>query len=59
MAGLRNSIVLKYLVSIGKPDMVSYLKLITEIRHHINVEKISNLEGSKLSQDILLSGEKK
>ena len=54
MAGLRNSTVLKYLVSVGKPDTVSYPELITEIRHHIDAEKASNLDASKLSQDILL-----
>ncbi|KAL5571243.1 hypothetical protein UlMin_020840 [Ulmus minor] len=59
MAGLRNSTVLKYLVSIGKPDMVSYPELITEIRRHIDAEKASNLDASKLSQDILLGGGKR
>ena len=49
MAGLRNSTVLKYLVSVGKPDMVSYPELITEIRRHIDAEKNSNLEANELS----------
>ena len=55
MVGLRNSTVINYLVSVRKPDTISYPKLITEICHHIDVEKTSNLEASKLSQDILLS----
>ncbi|KAL5554501.1 hypothetical protein UlMin_041902 [Ulmus minor] len=59
MAGLRNSTVLKYLVSVGKPDTVSYPELITEIRRHIDAEKASNLDASKLSQDILLGGGKR
>ncbi|KAL5554142.1 hypothetical protein UlMin_041543 [Ulmus minor] len=59
MAGLRNSTVLKYLVSVGKPDTVSYPELITEIRCHIDAEKASNLDASKLSQDILLGGGKR
>ncbi|KAL5557373.1 hypothetical protein UlMin_039609 [Ulmus minor] len=59
MAGLRNSTILKYLVSVGKPDTVSYPELITEIRRHIDAEKASNLDASKLSQDILLGGGKR
>ncbi|KAL5544988.1 hypothetical protein UlMin_008772 [Ulmus minor] len=59
MAGLRNSTVLKYLVLVGKPDTVSYPELITEIRRHIDAEKASNLDASKLSQDILLGGGKR
>ncbi|KAL5548830.1 hypothetical protein UlMin_004061 [Ulmus minor] len=59
MAGLRNSTVLKYLVSVGKLDTVSYPELITEIRRHIDAEKASNLDASKLSQDILLGGGKR
>ena len=59
MAGLRNSTVLKYLVSVGKPNTVSYPELINEICHHINAEKASNLEASKLSQDVLLEGGKR
>ncbi|KAL5576657.1 hypothetical protein UlMin_018356 [Ulmus minor] len=59
MAGLRNSTVFKYLVSVGKPDTVSYPELITEIRRHIDAEKASNLDASKLSQDILLGGGKR
>lgn len=54
VAGLRNSTVLKYLVSVGKPDTVSYPELISEIRRHIDAEKVSNLEANKLSQDGLL-----
>ncbi|KAL5551147.1 hypothetical protein UlMin_001323 [Ulmus minor] len=41
------------------PDMVSYPELITEIRRHIDAEKASNLDTSKLSQDILLGGGKR
>ena len=48
MARLRNSTILKYLVSVGKPDTVSYPELIIEIHHHIDAEKASNLEASKL-----------
>ncbi|KAL5569919.1 hypothetical protein UlMin_026494 [Ulmus minor] len=59
MAGLRNSTVLKYLVSVEKPNTVSYPELINEIRRHINAEKASNLEASKLSQDVLLGGGKR
>ncbi|KAL5547487.1 hypothetical protein UlMin_002718 [Ulmus minor] len=59
MVGLRNLTVLKYLVSVGKPDTVSYPEIITEIRHHIDAEKASNLDASKLSQDILLGGGKR
>ncbi|KAL5540991.1 hypothetical protein UlMin_042564 [Ulmus minor] len=59
MAGLRNSIVLKYLVSVGKPDTVSYPELINEICRHIDAEKASNLDASKLSQNILLGGGKR
>ena len=59
MAGLRNSTVLKYLVSVGKPNTVSYPELIDEIRRHINAEKASNLEASKLGQDVLLGGGKR
>ena len=58
MAGLKNSTDFKYLVSIGKPDTVSYPKLINEIHRHIDVENASNLDTSKLSQDILLGGGK-
>ena len=59
MARLRNSTVLKYLVSVGKPNMISYPELIVEIRRHIDAEKESNLEASKLSQYILLGGGKR
>ena len=59
MAGLWNSTVLNYLVSVGKPNAVSYPELIAKIRHHIDAEKTSNLEASKLSQDILLGGGKR
>ncbi|KAL5583083.1 hypothetical protein UlMin_015525 [Ulmus minor] len=57
MAGLRSATVLKYMVSI-KED-VSYPELISEVRHHIQAEKTSDLEASKLSQDILLGGKRK
>ena len=59
MARLRNSTVFKYLVSVRKLDTVSYPKLITEIRRHIDAEKTSNLKASKLNQDILLGGGKR
>ena len=59
MVGLRNSTIFKYLVSIGKPNTVSYLERIDEIRRHINAKKASNLEASKLSQDMLLGGGKR
>ena len=59
MVGLRNSTVLKYLVSVGKPDLMSYPKLIAEIRRYIDAEKASNLKANKLSQDILLGGGKR
>ena len=59
MAGLRNSTILKYLVLVGKPDTVSYPELINEICRHIDAEKASNLDASKLSQDILLGGGKR
>ena len=49
MARLRNSTVLKYLVSIENPDTVLYPKLVTEICRHIEAEKTSNLETSKLN----------
>ena len=57
MAGLRSATVLKYMVSI-KEDM-SYPELILEVRRHIQAEKTSDLEASKLSQDILLGGKSK
>ncbi|KAL5560031.1 hypothetical protein UlMin_036242 [Ulmus minor] len=57
MAGLRSATVLKYMVSI-KED-VSYPELISEVRRHIQAEKTSDLEASKLSQDILLGGKRK
>lgn len=57
MAGLRNSTVLKYMVSI-KED-INYPELIIEIRRHIQAEKTSDLEASKLSQDMLLGGKRK
>lgn len=56
---MRNSTILKYLVSVGKLDTVSYPELIAEICHHIEVKKASNLEASKLSQDVLLGGGKR
>ncbi|KAL5544419.1 hypothetical protein UlMin_008203 [Ulmus minor] len=57
MAGLRSATVLKYMVSI-KED-VSYPELISEVRRHIQAEKTSDLEASKLSQDIFLGGKRK
>ena len=51
MARLRNVTVLKYMILVK--DDISYLELITEIRRHIQVKKTSDLEASKLSQDIL------
>ncbi|KAL5547083.1 hypothetical protein UlMin_006770 [Ulmus minor] len=57
MAGLRSATVLKYMVSI-KED-ISYPELISEVRRHIQAEKTSDLEASKLSQDILLGGKRK
>ena len=57
MAGLRSAIVLKYMVSI-KED-ISYPELISEFRCHVQAEKTSDLEASKLSQDILLGGKHK
>ncbi|KAL5553184.1 hypothetical protein UlMin_040585 [Ulmus minor] len=56
MAGLRSATVLKYMVSIKKD--VSYPELISEVRRHIQAEKTSDLEASKLSQDILLGGKR-
>lgn len=53
MVGLRNSTFLKYLVLVGKSDTVSCPELIAKIYCHINTKKVSNLEASKLSQDIL------
>ncbi|KAL5544982.1 hypothetical protein UlMin_008766 [Ulmus minor] len=57
MAGLRSATVLKYMVSI-KED-VSYPELISEVCRHSQAEKTSDLEASKLSQDILLGGKRK
>ncbi|KAL5581616.1 hypothetical protein UlMin_014058 [Ulmus minor] len=57
MAALRSTTVLKYMVSI-KED-VSYPELISEVRRHIQAEKTSDLEASKLSHDILLGGKRK
>ena len=44
MARLRNSIVFKYLLYVGKPDTVSYPEMIAMIRHHIETKKAYNLE---------------
>ena len=52
MASLRSTIVLKYMISV-KED-ISYLELIMEICLHIQAEKTSDLEASKLSHHILL-----
>ena len=57
MASLKSTTVLKYIVSV-KED-ISYLELITKIRCHIQAEKTSDLEASKLSQNILLGGKRK
>ena len=57
MAGLRNSTMLKYMVSIS--ENVTYPELIIEIRRHIEAEKTSNLKASKLSQEVLLGGKHK
>ncbi|KAL5564639.1 hypothetical protein UlMin_027803 [Ulmus minor] len=57
MARLRSATVLKYMVSI-KED-ISYPELISEVRRHIQAEKTSDLEASKLSQDIILGGKRK
>ena len=43
---------LKYMVSIS--ENTTYLKLITEIHHHIQAEKTSNHEASKHNQEIML-----
>lgn len=47
MAGLRNTIALKYMISIK--DNIFYPELITEICHHVQVERTFDLEASKLS----------
>ncbi|KAL5574245.1 hypothetical protein UlMin_023842 [Ulmus minor] len=57
MAGLRSATVLKYMVSIK--EEISYSELISEVRRHIQAEKTSDLEASKLSQDIFLGGKRK
>ena len=57
MAGLRSATVLKYMISV-KED-ISYPELISEVRRHIQAEKTSDLEASKLSQDFLLGGKLK
>ena len=54
MAGLRNATVLKYMISIK--DNIYYPELIIEIRCHFQVDKTSDLEASKLSQDVLMGG---
>ncbi|KAL5547841.1 hypothetical protein UlMin_003072 [Ulmus minor] len=54
MAGLRSATVIKYMISVK--DDISYLELISEVRRHIQAEKTSDLEASKLSQDFLLGG---
>lgn len=58
MDGLRNSTILKYLVLVGKLDIVSLSKLIIEICCHIDTKKASHLEAIKLNKDVLLSVEK-
>ncbi|KAL5576998.1 hypothetical protein UlMin_018697 [Ulmus minor] len=57
MAGLRSATVLKYMISV-KED-ISYPELILEVHRHIQAEKTSDLEASKLSQDFLLGGKRK
>ncbi|KAL5583362.1 hypothetical protein UlMin_015804 [Ulmus minor] len=57
IAGLRSVTVLKYMISV-KED-ISYPELISEVRCHIQAEKTSDLEVSKLSQDFLLGGKRK
>ncbi|KAL5550479.1 hypothetical protein UlMin_000655 [Ulmus minor] len=57
MAGLRSVTVLKYMISV-KED-ISYPELISKVRRHIQDEKTSDLEASKLSQDFLLGGKRK
>ena len=48
MDGLRKSTMLKYMVSIS--ENAAYPELIAKIPRHIEVEKTSNLDASKLSQ---------
>ena len=57
MVGLRNSTMLKNIALIS--ENATYLELIAEIRRHIEAEKTSNLEASKLSQEVLLGGKRK
>ena len=57
MAGLRNSTMLKYMVSTSENAV--YPELIIEICHHIEAEKTSNLDASKLSQEVPLGGKHK
>ncbi|KAL5539242.1 hypothetical protein UlMin_045287 [Ulmus minor] len=57
MARLRSATVLKYMISV-KED-ISYPELISKVRCHIQAEKTSDLEASKLSQDFLLGGKRK
>ncbi|KAL5565783.1 hypothetical protein UlMin_028947 [Ulmus minor] len=57
MAGLRSATVLKYMILV-KED-ISYPELISEVCRHIQAEKTSDLEASKLSQDFLLGGKRK
>ena len=52
MAGLRYSTMLKYMVSIS--ENATYPELSTEICRHIEAKKTSNLDASKLSQEVLL-----
>ena len=47
MARLRNATVLKYMISIK--DDISYPELIIEINCHVQAERTSDLEASKLS----------
>ena len=57
MARLKSTIVLKYMILV-KED-ISYPKLITKIRCHIQAEKTYDLQTNKLSQDIFLGGKRK
>ena len=47
MASFRSTTVLKYMILVKKD--IYYPELITEIRRHVQAEKTSNLEASKLS----------
>ena len=59
MVSLRKSTVLKYIVSMSENTTYPEQELITKICYHIKAKKTSNLEASKLSQEILLGGKHK